>query len=140
MEIPQLQLAQGLQRHIQVARLRAKVRAAVRFGLLRLQQGPAQRLSRRWSTRPALLGARLRQPELKAQQTQKSLQEVVLEVAEVEAVGAAEEANAAQGNDKQRPPAQLVTQVRKQRAAFRRMGGPQQLVRSHVSRLVPSHV
>jgi len=61
---------------------------------------------------------------------QKSLQGVVLELAEVEAVDAAEAANAALGNDKQ--PLKEVTQVHKQCAAFRRMGGPLQLVRSHV--------
>jgi len=51
-------------------------------------------------------------------------------LAEVEAVDAAEAANAALGNDKQ--PLKEVTQVHKQCAAFRRMGGPLQLVRSHV--------
>jgi len=66
---------------------------------------------------------------------------VVLEVAEVEADDAAEVASAVRGNDRQtrpdwksqeRPLAQLVTLVRKQRAAFRRMGELQQLVRNHV--------
>lgn len=92
----------------------AKVRAAARFGLLQLQQGPAQRLSRHWKPRPVLLGAPLRQQVLKAQ-TQKSLQGVVLEVAEVEAVDAAEGANTVRGNDK-RLLYELVAQVHRQRA------------------------
>merc|ERR1712008_365912 len=67
-----------------------------------------------WKPRPVLLGAPLRQQVLKAQ-TQKSLQGVVLEVAEVEAVDAAEGANTARGNDK-RLLYELVAQVPKQRA------------------------
>jgi len=96
------------------ARLRAKGRAAARFGLLRLQQGPAQRLSRHWNPRLALLGVLLRQQALKVQ-TQKSLQGVVLEVAELEAVDAAEGANTARGNDK-RLLYELVAQVHEERA------------------------